>query len=300
MARSDNVTGALLMVGAMAGFTFNDTAMKAMAGDVPLYQLLFLRGILTTIAVAVMAWRMKVFAPSLPARDWQLIGLRTVAETGAAYFFLTALFNMPLANVTAILQALPLTVTLAAALVFREAVGWRRMLAILAGFVGVMLIVRPGASDFNAFSVYALIAVLCVTVRDLVTRRLSSATPSIFVTLVTSVAIMAVFGFASLAAPWAPMGGREVGLITVAATCIIAGYLFSIMVMRVGEISFVAPFRYTGLLWALLLGWVVFGEWPVWQTLLGAGVVTASGVFTLYREARLARRRPVAPSPHSR
>lgn len=300
MARSDNLTGALLMVGAMAGFTFNDTAMKAMAGDVPLYQLLFLRGVLTTIAVAGMAWRMKALAPSLPAQDWWLIGLRIMAETGAAYFFLTALFNMPLANVTAILQALPLTITLAAALAFREPVGWRRMLAILAGFIGVLLIVRPGASDFNAFSVYALCAVLCVTVRDLATRRLSRATPSIFVTLVTSAAIMAVFGLASLAAPWAPMGGREIGLTAVAATCIIAGYLCSIMVMRVGEIGVVAPFRYTGLLWALLLGWLVFGEWPVWQTLLGAGIVAASGVFTLYREARLARRRPPVPSPHSR
>lgn len=297
MARSDNVTGALLMIGAMAGFTLNDTAMKAMAGQVPLYQLLFLRGVLTTLAVGLMAWRMRALLPRLPGSDWRLIGLRVVAETGAAYFFLTALFNMPIANVTAILQALPLTVTLAAALVFREHVGWRRMLAILAGFAGVMLIVRPGASDFNAFSVYALIAVMCVTLRDLATRRLSAAAPSIFVTLVTSAAIIAVFGAASLAAPWAAMGPREIGLTGVAALCIIVGYLCSIMVMRVGEISFIAPFRYTGLLWALLLGWLVFGEWPVWQTLLGAAIVTGSGVFTLYREARLARKTPRVPPP---
>lgn len=295
MARSDNVTGALLMAGAMAAYTFNDTAMKALAGQVPLYQLLCLRGVLTSLVVVGMAWRLRALTPRLPARDWQLIGLRTVAEIGAAYFFLTALFNMPLANVTAILQALPLTVTLAAALIFREPVGWRRMLAILAGLIGVLLIVRPGASDFNMFSVYALCAVMCVTLRDLVTRRLSSATPSIFVTLVTSVAIMTAFGAASLAAPWVPMGARELGLTAVAAGFIVAGYLCSIMVMRVGEISVTAPFRYTGLLWALLLGWVVFGEWPVWQTLLGAAIVAVSGAFTLYREARLARGKPSAP-----
>lgn len=297
MARSDNVTGALLMVGAMAGFTFNDAAMKAMAGQVPLYQLLFLRGVVTTLAVGVMAWRLRVLTPRLPRADWGLVLLRVVAETGAAYFFLTALFNMPIANVTAILQALPLTVTLAAALVFRERVGWRRILAILAGFVGVMLIIRPGGADFNAFSVYALVAVLCVTLRDLATRRLSAATPSVFVTLITSAAIMAVFGIASLAAPWAPMGVREVSLTGLAALCIVGGYLCSIMVMRVGEIGVIAPFRYTGLLWALLLGWLVFGEWPVWQTLLGAAIVAASGVFTLYRESRRARRRPPAPTP---
>lgn len=294
MARSDNLTGALLMMASMACFTFNDTLMKMMAGDVPLFQLLFLRGVLTSCAVAVMAWRMGALWAWLPRRDWGLVALRTVAETAAAYFFLTALFNMPIANVTAILQAMPLTITLAAALFFGEPVGWRRFAAIAAGFAGVMLIVRPGAEDFNTYSVYALIAVLCVTVRDLAARRLSRETPSMFVTLITSVAIMAFFGLASLGTAWVPMTGQETGLTAGAALFIIGGYLFSIMVMRVGEISFVAPFRYTGLLWALLLGWVAFGEWPEPLTLLGAAIVVASGLFMLYREARLGRKRPLS------
>lgn len=297
MARSDNLTGAVLMMASMASFTLNDTFMKVLAGQIPLFQLLFLRGLLTTIAVAVIVWRLKALPKSLPRRDGMLILLRTVAETGAAYFFLTALFNMPIANVTAILQALPLTITLAAAVFLGEPVGWRRMAAILIGFVGVMLIVRPGADEFSVYSIYALIAVGFVTLRDLTTRRLSRDTPSMFVTLVTSTAIMAFFGLAGLGSDWAPMSGRELGLTAGAAMMIIGGYLFSVMVMRVGEISFVSPFRYTGLIWALVLGWLVFGEWPAPVTLLGAAIVVGSGLFMLYREAKLGRKRPLSQPP---
>ena len=111
------------------------------------------------------------------------------------------------------------------------------------------------------------------------------------VTLFTSMAVMTVFGLASLGAPWVPMSGREIALTVGSAFCVIGGYLFSVMVMRVGEISFVAPFRYTALIWALLLGWFVFGEWPAPLTMLGAAIVVGSGLFTLYREAKLARRK---------
>lgn len=300
MARSDNLTGAMLMMASMAAFTLNDTMMKTMAGQIPLFQLLFLRGLLTTVAVAAIAWRTGALNTRLPRREWGIVALRTLAEIGAAYFFLTALFNMPIANVTAILQALPLTITLAAALFLREPVGWRRLVAIVVGFAGVMLIIRPGAADFNFYSLYTLAAVGFVTLRDLSTRRLSRATPSMFVTLVTSAAIMTFFGVASLTGDWVPMGGREVGLTAGAALMVIGGYLFSIMVMRVGEIGFVAPFRYTGLIWALVLGWAVFGEWPEPLTLLGAAIVAGSGIYTLWRESRLARAERIAQATRAR
>ncbi|KZY37398.1 hypothetical protein A3731_14940 [Roseovarius sp. HI0049] len=300
MARSDNLTGALLMMASMAAFTLNDTMMKLLAGEIPLFQVLFLRGVLTTLAVAGIAWWMGALKARVSKRDRWVIFWRTVGETGAAYFFLTALFNMPLANVTAILSALPLTLTLAAALFLREPVGWKRLAAIVVGFAGVMLIVRPGASDFNLYSLYALTAVGFVTLRDLSTRRLSKETPSMLVTLITSAAIMAFFGLGSLAGEWVPMDGRALGLTGGAAFMIIGGYLFSIMVMRVGEIGFTAPFRYTGLIWALVLGWLVFGDWPETITLIGAAIVAGSGLFTLYRESRLARAERIAQSAPTR
>lgn len=287
---SDNFRGAMLMVGSMAAFTFNDVCIKATGGDVPLDQLLLLRGVLTSVFIFAMARTMGAVRLDLAGRDWALIVVRTLAEIGAAYFFLTALFNMPIANVTAVLQILPLTVTLGGALVFGEKVGWRRSLAIAAGFVGMLLIVRPGPDGFGLYSIYAMIAVVMVTVRDLVTRRMSTSVPSMTVTLCASVGVAVFFGAGTIGDPWASIDLRNGALILASSIFIIGGYLFSVMVMRVGEVAFVAPFRYTGLIWALLLGLLVFGDWPDPVTLLGAAIVVASGLFNLYREAMLARR----------
>lgn len=287
---SDNLRGALIMMASMAAFIFNDVCIKATGGVVPLNQLLFLRGVLTSVFIFVLALKLGSLKLTLPAKDWALIALRTVSEIGAAYFFLTALFNMPIANITAILQVLPLTVTLGAALFFRDPVGWRRMTAILVGFCGMLLIVRPGPEGFNLYAIYGMIAVVFVTARDLSTRRMSTETPSMMVTLSASIGVMLFFGAGALFEPWAPIAMREIALIFGASVFIIGGYLFSVMVMRVGEISFIAPFRYTGLLWALILGFLLFGDWPDTITLLGASIVVASGVFTLYRERKVARR----------
>jgi len=160
--------------------------------------------------------------------------------------------------------------------------------AILIGFVGVMLIVKPGAEGFNVWSVYALVAVFGVTVRDLATRQLSASVPSMTVTLVTALAVMLAAGLASLTEPWAALEPRTAMMITGSAVFVLGGYFFSIQVMRTGDVSFTAPFRYTGLVWALVLGWFVFGDWPGWLTLMGAAIVVGTGIFTFYRERKLA------------
>ncbi|WP_299049092.1 DMT family transporter [uncultured Tateyamaria sp.] len=287
---SPNTLGALLMMASMASFTLNDTLIKLTGGAVPLMQLLVIRGVLSSILIVALARWLGRIHFRIARRDWGLIALRSLAEVGAAYFFMTALLNMPLANVTAILQVLPLTVAVGAALVFREPLGWRRMSAILLGFMGMLLIVRPGPEGFSLWSVYALIAVACVTVRDLATRRLSPDVPSMTVTLVAALTVMAFAGVASTTTTWVPLDTRMALLISGASVFIIGGYFFSVQVMRVGEISFIAPFRYTGLVWALVLGWLVFGDWPSSLTLTGAAIVVATGLFTLYREGRVSGR----------
>ncbi|WP_299632421.1 DMT family transporter [uncultured Roseobacter sp.] len=279
----------MLMMASMACFTVNDALIKATGGVVPLFQLLVLRGVLATLLIALLAGSRGAFRVRASRRDWALIILRSVSEVGAAYFFVTALLNMPLANITAILQVLPLTVTLGSALIFREAIGWRRMTAILIGFCGMLLIVRPGPEGFTQWSLYALIAVLCVTARDLSTRRISPEVPSLLVTFSASLTVLIAAGLASLSIEWAPITPSLGGLIAASSLFIVGGYFFSVQVMRAGDVSFIAPFRYTGLIWALLLGWVVFGEWPGMMTLLGAGIIVATGLFTLYREHALMR-----------
>lgn len=281
---SPNLAGALLMVASMAAFTINDSFVKLTGGEVPLFQLIFLRGILASLLIYGLARSLGRLHFRFSGRDWRLITLRGASEVAATYFFLSALFHMPIGNITAILQALPLTVTLGSALVFGEPVGWQRMAAIGIGFFGVMLIVRPGAEGFSIWSVYALLSVLCVTVRDLSTRRIGATVPSLAVSLVSSLMVMGAAGCASAFQPWDAISSQNAGLIVAAACFILGGYFFSVQAMRTGEVSFVAPFRYTGLLWAMLAGLIVFGEWPDGLTLAGAGIVVATGLFTFYRE----------------
>jgi drug/metabolite transporter (DMT)-like permease len=289
MVNSPNMRGAGLMMASMIAFTVNDACMKSLSDEVPMFQAIFLRGLATCVFLAFMAWRTGAFKVRIPRRDIGLVAIRSSAEVVAAYFFISALFNMPIANVTAILQALPLSVTLASAVVFREAIGWRRMSAILVGFSGVLLIVRPGAEGFNFYSVYAIFAVLVVTVRDLAARRLSVEVPSMAVALSAAVAVALFSGIASIGSEWVPVSGKAAWQLSGATLFIVGGYLFSVMTMRVGDIDFVAPFRYTSLLCALILGLFVFGEWPDKLTLIGSAIVVATGAFTLYRERRIAQ-----------
>jgi len=300
---SDNMRGALLMSGGMAAFTFNDACMKALGSELPLFQALLLRGVATTLGLLLLTQVMRQMRFAQSRRNWALIVLRTVAECGAAWFFITALFNMPLANVTAILQSLPLTVTLVGALFLGEAVGWRRLLAILIGFCGVLMIVQPGGDGFTGDSVYVLASVACVTVRDLAARQLDRAVPSLLVSLVAAGGVTAFAGVGSLFIDWVPVSGRSWALLFGATTFVIAGYIFSVSAMRVGEIGFVAPFRYTSLLVALILGVVVFGTFPDALTLSGAALVVATGLFTLLRELRLRQTgstRAPPPTPPAR
>ncbi len=283
---SGNIHGAFLMMGTMAAYTLNDACMKGLAGQLPLFQSIFLRGILTTAILALLAWRLGAFRLRPGADQWRLAGLRAVAEAAAALFYFKALFNMPLVNVIAILQALPLAVTLGAALFLGERVGWRRLLAILIGFAGVMLIVRPGVEGFTVYSLYALASVGFVTLRDLLVRRMAPEMPSVLVALLTAAAV----GLAGLAGvffeEWQPLSGPSAGLLGLATAFIVAGSLLSVMMMRVGDIGVVTFFRYTSLVWALVLGYVFFAEWPDRLTVAGSSVVVATGLFTLYREIR--------------
>jgi len=289
MALSDDLRGAALMTGSMAAFTLNDAFMKGLSDHLPLAQAIFLRGAAATLALAVLAAAMGQVRLRLPRGDLGLLALRTGAEIAAAGFFLTALFNMPIANATAILQVLPLAVTLAGALVFAEPLGWRRLSAILAGFGGVLLIVRPGTDGFTIYALHALAAVAMVTVRDLAARRMTGALPSLTVALVAAAGVTVVFGAVAALQPWQPVSPRAAGLLGGATLFIVAAYILSVSAMRVGALATVAPFRYSGLVVALIVGVTVFGERPDALTLAGAAVIAAAGLYTLARERRLAR-----------
>lgn len=281
------------MTGAMAAFTVNDTFLKLLGDDLPLFQILLLRSVGVSILLFFMAKYTGTFRMPRLARDRWLIVIRSIAEAAAAWLFITALFHMPIANVSAILQALPLTVTLAAALFLGEPVGWKRFAAIGVGFVGVYLIVRPGGADFTIHSLYAIAAVLCVTVRDLTARQLSSGVPTMTVALATAVIVGVFSAIGSLFVEWQPVTPTHWAWIAAAVVMVLGGYVFSVSAMRVGDIGAVAPFRYASLIVALVTGWFVFGDWPDSLTITGAVIVVATGLFTLWRERHVQQRGPV-------
>jgi drug/metabolite transporter (DMT)-like permease len=221
------------------------------------------------------------------------VALRVIGEVGGTISFLAAITHLPLANTAAIFQALPLAITLGAALAFGEPVGWRRWLAITAGFVGVVIIVRPGVEGFNQFSLFALISVIFCAVRDLATKKIPAQIPSLFITLLTTVAVTTAGGVILVPlGGWTPPSGRALGLLAFAAVLLLIGYQFVIMALRTGDISAVAPFRYSALLWAMLLGYLVFGDVPDGMMATGASIIVLSGLYAFYRERK--RERPVA------
>lgn len=283
------------MAVSMTAFTINDTFVKLLGDHLPFFQFLLLRSVGATVFILLLAHRAGALRLPANVHDRWLILFRSLAEMAAAYFFLTALIHMPIANVTAILQALPLTVALGAALLLGENVGWRRFAAIGIGFIGVYLIVRPGSDGFTIYSVYALLAVVAVTFRDLAARRLSTHVSSLTVATSAVLLILAFSAIGAIGTDWQPVRPLDWLWLAGSVISIIGGYLFSVSAMRVGEIGFVASFRYTSLLVALIVGVLVFGDWPDSATLLGAAIVVSTGLFTLWRE-RLVDAPP--PVPH--
>ncbi len=286
---SPNVKGALLMMGSMAAFTLNDVVVKLLAQNMPLFQIVFLRGLLTTAMLATVVVAFGKLSFRIPRGDRMKVMLRTVFEVLTVVTFLTALVNMAIANATAILAALPLAVTLGAAVLFGEDVGWRRWTAIGVGAFGVLLIVQPGTEGFNAYSLLALGAVALVAGRDLATRAFSDDVPLMSVAVLTAAAVCVFGGVMSMTIDWVPVTTRDAGYLVLCAIFIIGGYVLSIFVMRTGDVSVTSPFRYTALIFALILGVIVFDELPNALALTGAGIVVATGVFTLIRERQVAR-----------
>lgn len=289
MHLSENLRGILLMCTSMAAFTINDTFMKSVTQSLPLYQTIAMRGVIALVGLGLLVALTGAFRFRPSGRDGLLILLRSLADVAATVFFLEALLRMPLANLSAILQVLPLMITLAAALVFGDKIGWRRMTAILVGLIGVLIIIRPGTEGFDRWSLLGIASVLCVVVRDLAVRPLQGAVPSGLVALGAAVAVMAMGWIGVGFQGWKPVTVAEGAEVLAAGLFVIVGYLSSVSAMRHGDIGLVAPFRYTSLLWAIVLGLLVFGDLPDAWTLIGGAVVVGAGLFTIWREQRLRR-----------
>ncbi|MCR4266697.1 DMT family transporter [Nitratireductor sp. ZSWI3] len=296
MSASSNLRGALFMSVAMAGFTINDAMTKLVGSSMNIGQMMLIRGVMATLLIGLLAWRWGALAR--PRLIWHpMIALRVLGEAGATVCFLAALVQIPIANIAAVLQVLPLTVTMGAALFLAEPVGWRRWSAILVGFVGILIIIRPGFEGFNAYALYGLAAVAFATMRDLATRLIPDNVPTPLISTVTAATV--TLAGAALVVPyggWSPVDATSFALLVAASVCIVVGYHFIILSLRLGQLSFIAPFRYTSLLWSLALGFLLFADRPDLPMIVGATMVVCSGLYTLYRERIGGKITPAAKS----
>ncbi|MDU8945674.1 DMT family transporter [Ovoidimarina sediminis] len=286
----DNLRGMALMTGAMAAFALADALIKALGDTHPSGQIIWVAGIGGTLAFALACIALReapltrdALAPATLAR--------VLTEAVGTFGIVTALTLAPLSVVVAIMQSVPLLVTLGAAAFLGEQVGWRRWLAIIVGLLGVMIIIRPGTEGFTPPALFAVLAAVTLAARDILTRMVPRTATNLqlgvwgFAGLIpTGFLLVAISGQAE--GPYTPIALTYFAGITVLTALAI---LFVTMSMRVGDVAVIAPFRYTRLLFGLALAILWFGERPDLATWIGSAIVVASGLYTFARERRLAQ-----------
>jgi drug/metabolite transporter (DMT)-like permease len=283
------VRGGTLMSLAMLCFVLNDTIAKTLAGQIAVGEFILVRGLFASAIIAALIIFMGKTRDMSKALSKQVL-TRSFFDVISTFLFVIALFHLPLPNITAVMQAVPLVVTLMAAAFLGEAVGWKRLSAILIGFAGVLLIVKPGSSGFNSYIWLALACVFTVAIRDLATRKLNTKVPSIIVAFTNSVCVMLGGLVWGAFEGFDPLSAQQLGWIALGSVFLVGGYLFTVMSLRDTEVAYTAPFRYTLIVYALILGYVVFGDVPDSWSLFGIVLIVGSGLFTLYREQRLKKR----------
>ena len=287
----DNLRGALIMVLSMLGFAIEDMFIKLMGSHIPVGQIIFLLGVGGAVCYGgLMRFRGE---PLLDRGVLTLpILLRATGEIIGTLGFVSAIVLTPISSASAILQATPLVVTLGAALFLGDPVGWRRWSAILVGMFGVLLVIRPGMESFQILSLLAVLGVLGLSLRDLATRRVPKSTSSFqlsFLAFLALVPASLVFMLGTGTAFVAMTGVQWVFMVS-ALTFGMVAYYGIVAAMRIGEISFVTPFRYSRLLFAMVVGITVFQERPDMLTYVGATIIVASGIYTVWRERKVKQR----------
>ena len=262
----------------------NDSIIKLLGTHLPAGEIMALRGALVSgLLLAACLWYGALTAPASyllkPAFSLRLIG-----EMGATVTFLVSLMHMRFADASGIQQFQPLAVTAASAVFLAEPVGWRRWLAALAGFIGVLLIVKPGSGAFEPYALLSGACVVFVALRDLATRVVAQGVPTLVLALSSALIVMfAGFAMQTGGAWVAPQPLEWLG-VAVTASLMFAGYMLITTAVRIAELSVVSPFRYASVIFAVLLQIGIWGIVPDAWTLLGIAIVVGAGMYAFHRE----------------
>ena len=288
----ENLRGITLMITAMAGFTIADSFVKAAAQNLPVGQILAIVGFFGGVIFALMT---RAQGHAILSRDFFLwpVVLRNISEILGTICYVTALSLIDLSTASAIIQATPLAVTLGATFLLNERVHWRRWSAIVVGFIGVLIILRPGGNSFETASLWAVFGMFGLAMRDLATRMVPQDMPTLRISTY-GMTMLLPSGLLLIALGQTPQPmsllnwAQIIGLVMIST----AGYWAITAAMRVGDVSAVAPFRYSRIIFALIIGALVFDERPDFWLLFGAALTIAAGVYAFMRERRIASALP--------
>jgi drug/metabolite transporter (DMT)-like permease len=283
-----NYRGILAMIGGSACFAANDTATKFAAQFLPVTEIVALRaGFALVIALVVIAWRRELMAIA-SIRNPYLI-LRGCIEAFIGILVVYALSKMPIANFTAIILIQPFIMTAIGALWLKEQVGWRRWTAVVAGFAGMLLVMKPATADFELVSLVALLAALLSLTRDLLVRRIHAQVPTTVITFSTALFAVPLGLMGAAVQPWEMPDLLSLAAILIASVFLFVAFILTVLAFRGTDVSAVSPFRYSIIVFAFVFGVVVFGEIPDFVSLIGIGMIVAAGLYMLHRE-RIRRR----------
>lgn len=276
-----NIQAAGLMVLAMIMISTNDALIKSASESLSVSQIMLVRGVMACLffAALIKLSGRELFPKVIMDRSNLLRGVLEIATT---LCFVTGLSLLPIAVATTLVWTSPILLTLVGAVLLRETVPASRWLAVLTGFAGVLLITRPFGAGFSWAMILPLLAAGLVAVRDFVTRRIDPRVGSFTVTLTTLILVTTAGGVLSLVS-WHPLSAAAVIKLAFAAVLLVGGFYCMIKAVRVGELSFVAPFAFSAILMALALGYFVWGDVPTPAMLAGVALIIGACVYIFRR-----------------
>ena len=287
--RAANRRGMIFMVLAMALFAANDAGTKFAVKSIPVSEVMAIRGGFALVFLSlVLAWRGEL-RDTPKVFDWQ-VSLRGFAEAVTGVLLISALALIPLGNVITIIQLVPFVITIIAAVWLGERVGWRRWIAVAAGFVGVLFVVKPATGAFDAASLFALAATFTVLLRDMLARSIGTRVPAFVVALGSILAGVAVGAAGYFFQAWKLPDTATIISCLASGICLVLAQYFIVLAYRGTELSAVAPFRYSIVLFAVIYGFIIFREIPDTWSFAGMAIMIAAGLYMLHREALRSRK----------
>ena len=273
------------MIGGALALTINDGMAKYLTETYPVGQVMALRGtfILCLLIFLFISARKKL---NLKIYSWRNNFYRAAAMTGSTFCFITGLSYLPIADAIAIAFAAPLLTTLLAVFCLRERVGLHRWVAIFFGFIGVIIIVQPTDDAFKIAALAPLGAAFFGAIRDVITRKITSSESS-FTILLTSMFLITLAGYLTFPLGWSEFQVEHIWLFLCSSILVGVAQYLMIEAFRLGEVGLISPFKYSSLLWAVIIGFIVWGDIPGYFVLVGATILIISGVYLLHAEKNL-------------